>query len=150
MDDSVGEQLVGEQLVGESGEQSELEGHHVFTVDVENQIVIARLRGPVTLESLLDLAERVYADDRCHPDFDTIVEIQTTQLAMDFEGMHEYSERISANPKMLRGRLVLVASTAVAYGIGRMYQGTHDSFPGEVHFEPTVEAAMLALRPANR
>lgn len=121
-----------------------------FTIDVENRVVIARLRGRVTLESLLALADRIYADERCNPDFDTIVDIQTTELALSFDDMHEYSERISANPKMLRGKLVLVASTAVAYGIGRMYQGTHDTFPGEVRFEPTVEAAMLVLRPANQ
>lgn len=77
------------------------------------------------------------------------MDIQTTDLALSFEDMHAYAERISENPKMLRGKLVLVASTAVAYGIGRMYQGTHESFPGEVRFEPTMEAAMLALRPAN-
>src|SRR5690606_36890456 len=122
---------------------------HWFTVDVENRIVIARLSERVTLESLLDLANRVYADARCDPEIDTIVDIQTTDLSLNFEDMHEYAQHISADPRMLRGKLVLVASTAVAYGIGRMYQGTHEGFPGEVHFEETLEAAMLALRPAN-
>lgn len=129
-------------------EQSAHEGQS-FTINVESRIVIVRLQGRVTLESLLDTAHRIYADERCSPDFDTIVDIQTTDLALSFEDMHEYSEKISQDPRMLRGKLVLVASTAVAYGIGRMYQGTHESFPSEVQFEPTLEAAMLALRPAN-
>lgn len=142
--------MVEESAEGQSAEgQSALEGHG-FTIDVANRIVTIRLQGRVTLQSLLDTAHRIYADERCNPDFDTIVDIQTTNLALSFEDMHEYTERISENPMMLRGKLVLVASTAVAYGLGRMYQGTHESFPSEIRFEPTVEAAMLTLRPENQ
>lgn len=139
----------GKAVVEQSAHERSTPEGHWFTIDVENRIVIVRLRERVTLDSLLATAHRLYADERCNPEFDTIVEIQTTDLSLSFKDMHTYAERIGENPKMLRGKLVLVASTAVAYGIGRMYQGTHDSFPGEVRFESTLEAAMLALRPAN-
>jgi len=125
------------------------EEQHQYTVDLERGLVLARLRGRVTLESLLKLADRVYADESCQPEFDSIFDIQTTDWAVDFTDIHEYTQHISANPRMLRGRLVIVTPTPVAFGIGRMYQAIHDSFPSDMHFEPTVEAAMKALYPSD-
>jgi hypothetical protein len=125
-------------------EQSQEQGHE-FSIDVEKRLVVVTLRGRVTLDSLLGTAEEIYTDGRAEPDFRTIVDIQTTDWALDFADMHTYSEQIGANPRMLKGKLVVVASTAVAYGIGRMYQGTHEAFPGEVKFEPTMEAAMKVM-----
>ena len=120
------------------------EPYHLI-VDVDRRIVIMELRGRVTLEGMLATAERVYADDRVETDFSTIVDIQTSEWALTFSDLHEYSRQISANPKMLTGRIIFVATTSVAYGIARMYQGTHDQFPSEMKFEQTVEAALKAL-----
>lgn len=118
-----------------------------FTIDVEDGLLHMRLRGRLTLQSMLELAEAVYTHEDYLPSMDAIIEVQTTDLGVSFEDLQRYAAFVSAHPKQLRGRAVLVASTPVAWGIARMYGGAQEDLP--LHFERTVEAARAILRPAG-
>ncbi len=128
----------------EKPEEAEPQGHQYF-IESDEKLAILRLRGQVTLKSILAAAEAIYSDERYDPQFDAIIDIQTTDLALNFAEMHQYTEFIGSHPRMLKGKVAIVASSTVAYGLGRMYQGTDERLPEDIHFEPTVEAAKKKL-----
>lgn len=118
---------------------------HELVFDPARSLTCLIFKNQVTLANLQELVELLYEDPDYNPDWDCLIDMSTAKFDLSYSDVFEYVQRISKEPRRVRGVTVIVSRSLLHYGIGRMFDSLAGDSLGTVHIERTMPRAQNRL-----
>ena len=117
-----------------------------FRIDRQNRVVLFKAIGTFSSEDLRTCVAAVVADPDFEPDCDHLVDLRRiTTFEPSAQDLRARAKRDAANEKLNAGRIAIVSSNDIVYGMTRMYEILMDDASVSVRTFKTMEEAMTWL-----
>ena len=98
---------------------SEAAAHHTLQIDVEHRFIRQTWHDPVTAEALIILWRELAADPRGLAEFDTLIDLRATRVALSTSDVHMLANMAKRQPISQRA---IVTTDDADFGIMRMLE----------------------------